>query len=72
MVIVYHYESDNKHMQSLCLYHMGLAVVCDQSQIVKLTPSDIKKYFDQRNTAIISRVLTNIANTGFYSCLEDN
>lgn len=72
MVMVYHYESDNKHMQSLCLYHMGLVVVCDQSQIVKLTPSDIKKYFDQRNTAIISRVLTNIANTGFYSCLEDN
>lgn len=58
MIMVYHYESDNKHMQSLCMYHMSFAVVCDQSQIVKLTPSDIKKHFDQRNTAIISNFLT--------------
>lgn len=41
MIMVYHYESDNKHMQSLCLYHMSLVVVCNQSQIANLTPSDI-------------------------------
>lgn len=70
MIMVYHYESDN--MRSLCLYHMSFAVVCDQSQIVKLTPSDIKKYFDQRNTEIISSVLTQHCKYRLFSCLEDN